>query len=481
MAHSISAEVWLDERRWDALEEALGAQGSCIEKHLQDYLISLYNELVPREQWEQVEQRIADETEEEAREAEERTIYTAFHVREHGQDRLFATTGGEEFLDVAIRLRRYVRGGDAAVRGDFMSRFYKAQPITKERFDELAALRLENTGKVAGAFEIDLDAGWLSGLRVIDGWQTFKIKDVSAAVYYAARNSRVPAADQWEKFLDHLDGKEIGLETFSPVEIGGLRPMEPGDVLCIDGPFPTGRELKFRLALSSYGVQKEVLNLMADCSKPENSLEITCSYDAARQDIGCKLDLTLRQKNGLIRHDFFYPLAAEEQAILHKTVELFCRQQTGKSLNDYYAQIDFERGGDSPDLPSGSRRLPVDAVDFSDEIVEADGRMNFYIPVNFDPDAIFGTHVGSASNDDWLNVYADFDCRTGQISPTLSVYLVCADGHEFAFSYPLTLEEQGILRDKMDAYCRQQTGLGLEESSAALLHEQAENASKIQM
>ena len=178
MAGSTSAEVWLDQRRWDALEEALKAQGSDIEQHLQDYLITLYNETVPQEQWEQVEKRISDEAAEAAREAEERAVYTAFHVREHGHDSIFSTGNGEEFLDVAIR-RRYLQGGAAAVKGDFSHHFYNSQPITRERFDELAVLHLENTGKVAGAFEIDLDAGWLSGLRIMDGWQTFKIKDTT--------------------------------------------------------------------------------------------------------------------------------------------------------------------------------------------------------------------------------------------------------------------------------------------------------------
>ena len=70
MAGSTSAEVWLDQRRWDALEEALKAQGSDIEQHLQDYLITLYNETVQQEQWEQVEKRISDEAAEAAREAE---------------------------------------------------------------------------------------------------------------------------------------------------------------------------------------------------------------------------------------------------------------------------------------------------------------------------------------------------------------------------------------------------------------------------
>ena len=480
MAGSTSAEVWLDQRRWDALEEALKAQGSDIEQHLQDYLITLYNETVPQEQWEQVEKGISDEAAEAAREAEERAVYTAFHVREHGHDSIFSTGNGEEFLDVAIRLRRYLQGGAAAVKGDFSHHFYNSQPITRERFDELAVLHFENTGKVAGAFEIDLDAGWLSGLRIMDGWQTFKIKDVSAAVYYATRSSRVSLADQRAKFTSHLEGKQIEPESFAPVEIGGLRPLEKGDILCIDGPFYAGRELKFRLDLSGYGVQKEVLNLMVDCSKPENSLEITCGYDAARQGISDELGLTLRQKNGMVRHDFFYPLMEEERDLLLKIVEQFCQQQTGKTLNDYYAQLDMEREA-PPELTAGTKRLPVDAVSFTDEITECDGKLSFYIPINFDPDAVFGTNVASAVNDDWLNVYANFDWKTGRIDSALTVCLVCSDGHEFEFSYPLTPAEQVQLWNQMDAYCHQQNGQSLGETRTALLREQAEEGLEIRL
>ena len=366
------------------------------------------------------------------------------------------------------------------VNGDFSQRFYNSQPITRERFDELAVLHFENTGKVAGAFEIDLDAGWLSGLRIMDWRHTFKIIDVSAAVYYATRSSRVSLADQWAKFTSHLEGKQIEPESFAPVEIGGLRPLEKGDILCIDGPFYAGRELKFRLDLSGYGVQKEVLNLMVDCSKPENSLEITCSYDAARQGISNKLDLPLRQKNGMVRHDFYYPLMEEARAPLLKIVEQFCQQHTGKTLNDYFAQLDMERET-PPELTAGIIRLSIDAVSFSDEITECDGKLNFYIPINFDPDEVFGTNVASAFNDDWLNVYANFDWKTGRIDSALTVCLVCSDGHEFEFSYPLTPAEQAQLWDKMDAYCRQQNGQSLEEARAALLQTQAEEGMEIRM
>ena len=55
MADSVSTEAWLDQRRWAALEEALKAQGSNVKRHLQDYLITLYNETVPLERWVQIE------------------------------------------------------------------------------------------------------------------------------------------------------------------------------------------------------------------------------------------------------------------------------------------------------------------------------------------------------------------------------------------------------------------------------------------
>lgn len=61
MANSISAEVWLDERRWDALEVVLEEQGSNIEQHLQEYLLDLYREMVPPDQVREIESDIQKE------------------------------------------------------------------------------------------------------------------------------------------------------------------------------------------------------------------------------------------------------------------------------------------------------------------------------------------------------------------------------------------------------------------------------------
>ncbi len=95
------------------------------------------------------------------------------------------------------------------------------------------------------------------------------------------------------------------------------------------------------------------------------------------------------------------------------------------------------------------------------------------MPVTFDPDAVFGTHVTSDSNDDWLNVYANFDLETGGPEQSLTVVLVCGDGNEFEFSYPLTASDREQLREKMEDYCQAQTGMSLENYRQELCSEES--------
>lgn len=268
MADSVSTEAWLDQRRWAALEEALKAQGSNVKRHLQDYLITLYNETVPLERWVQIETAITKEELESAQAAEDQKVYAAFHIRENGHDSIFSTGNGEEFLDVAIRLRRYLQGDAEAVKGGFSHHFYKTQPITRERFDELAALRLENTGKVSGAFEIDLDAGWCSALNLADGWQTFKNKDVSTAAYHANRTRNLQRNEQWRRLVDYLYGRNIELQTFGSIETRGIRPLREGDLTFSEEIILSGHGLNFQFDFTSDEAQREVLGPAADCLEP---------------------------------------------------------------------------------------------------------------------------------------------------------------------------------------------------------------------
>ena len=50
--------------------------------------------------------------------------------------------------------------------------------------------------------------------------------------------------------------------------------------------------------------------------------------------------------------------------------------------------------------------LSAQNFSFGEEIIELDGKLNFYLQADFDVDAAFGTFVCTDQNDDWLNIYA---------------------------------------------------------------------------
>ena len=185
----------------------------------------------------------------------------------------------------------------------------------------MIAERMENTGKVRGVFELDFDKREFSAVHIMDGWRTWAMRDVSAAVYHATRSQFASSDDKWRKLLDHLSGKEI----------------------------------------------------------------------------------------------------------------------------------------------TSAGHLSARNFSFGDEIIESDGKLNFYVQTEFDVDAAFGTFVLTDENDDWLNVYANYDIAQGKSCDTLELTLCKGDGSEESWSYPLSAAEQDVLLRKMEEYCQQQTGMSLHD------------------
>lgn len=109
---------------------------------------------------------------------------------------------------------------------------------------------------------------------------------------------------------------------------------------------------------------------------------------------------------------------------------------------------------------------------FGDEIIEHDEKLNFYVQAEFDVDTVFGTHVLTDENDDWLNIYANYDTQEDRVCDTLDVTLCKGDGSEEYFSYPLNAAEQEVLLRKMEEYCQKQTGMSLCDYSRQLREEQ---------
>ena len=318
MADHVDITLWIDRRWKDAIEKHLKEE--TLQEHLEDVLDELCNQL-PEQEYKRISAEIY--AEDAARRAEEEAArtYAAYHVVENGQEWYFKTSPGEELLAVGKKLRGYLTKGNGVAPDKFIGMFFGGQPITVEEYNALTALRMENTGKVRGVFDVNFDKQEFSAVHIMDGWQTWAMRDVSVAAYHATRSQFASSDDKWRKLLDHLSGKEI----------------------------------------------------------------------------------------------------------------------------------------------TSAGHLSARNFSFGDEIIESDGKLNFYVQTEFDVDAAFGTFVLTDKNDDWLNIYANYDIAEDRPCDTLELTLCKGDGSEESWSYQLNAAEQDVLLRKMEEYCQQQTGMSLHD------------------
>ncbi len=326
MADHVDITLWIDRRWKDAIEKHL--KDETLQEHLEDVLDELCNQL-PAHEYERISRAIQSEAAAQRAEEEAARTYAAYHVVENGQEWYFKTTPGEELLDAAKKLRGYVTAEKGTAPDLFIKLFADGRPITAEEYNALTALRMENTGKVRGVFDVNFDKQEFSAVHIMDGWQTWAMRDVSAAVYHATRSQFASSDDKWRKLLDHLSGKEI----------------------------------------------------------------------------------------------------------------------------------------------TSAGHLSARNFSFGDEIIETDGKLNFYVRTEFDVDAAFGTFVLTDKNDDWLNIYANYDIAEDRPCDTLELNLCKADGSEENWSYPLNAAEREVLARKMEAFCQEQTGMSLRDYAQQLREE----------
>jgi len=334
MAQHEEIVLWLDRRWKNAIEKHL--KGETLQEHLETVLDALCNQL-PQREYERISREIYAE-DAANREAEEAArTYAAYHVTENGKEWYYKTTPGEELLGAARMLRKYLKDTERST-GKFISLYSQAQPITPEEYQHLMHLRMENTGKVTGVFDLDFDKREFSAVHTIEGWKTWAMQDVATAVYRAAQKQLVSEDVMLQKLLECLNGKGI----------------------------------------------------------------------------------------------------------------------------------------------TSAGHLSARNFSFGEEIIEADGKLNFYLQADFDVDAAFGTFVCTDQNDDWLNIYANYDVEQERLCDTLELNLCKGDGSEESWSYPLNAAEQEVLLRKMEAFCQQQTGMSLHDF-ARQLRESGSQTPEMQM
>ena len=215
--------LWLDERWYDALSKHL--KGETLEEHLENVLDEMCNQL-PQQEYERISHELwaEQQAEEEAREAARR--FAVFHVTENGSSDYILAEENLELLPTARRLRSYIRKPPDEAPHRFVETLLRTQRISQEEFDSYVSERLDNTGRVVGAYDIDLDSGDMEAVNIMDGWKRFRIRDVSTAAYFAMKKGNAAPDERWRIFLDRLEERTLNQEPepeYSPA-VGGSAP-----------------------------------------------------------------------------------------------------------------------------------------------------------------------------------------------------------------------------------------------------------------
>ena len=185
MARDEEIALWIDERWKAALEAQL--KDESLKQHLQNVLDGMCRQL-PEQEYERISREIQAEEQAEQERQEEGRTYTAYRVVENGEEYLFKVTPGDTFLNVGNLLRRYLRAAEHDGQ-NFADRFSARQDISPEEYQQMMAQRMESSGKVYGVYDIDFDRQEFSAVDSTYGWQSWRMKDVSVAIYRAFQSA----------------------------------------------------------------------------------------------------------------------------------------------------------------------------------------------------------------------------------------------------------------------------------------------------
>jgi len=207
-----SIELWLNKYQYYALRRILTQNGTDIETVMQEKLSELYLQTVPEQERTEINGRIEADRFADEQHAREMRTFSVYHITENGAEHYFESDYDMELMHVAWQLRKYLRGEFGPRIKCFAAVFDDAIPIDAQKFEEHVRTRMDNTGKIAGVFDIDFDKQEISGVHIMDGWKTYSIKDASTAAYHAYRGSYRTMDQRWSRFLEYLDGKELTQE-----------------------------------------------------------------------------------------------------------------------------------------------------------------------------------------------------------------------------------------------------------------------------
>ena len=208
--NTIEISLWLEQPRYEAIQRALKGSDTDLENIMQGRLEEFYRQIVPAQERKGIDAAIEAARSEAERERIANQKISAFHIVENGQITDLVSRQPMDLLAVARQLRRYLREELPSKPSRFIDCVAAESWLSKWQFENLAEERMEDFQRMVGVYSLDFDQGEVSVMCPSQGWKCYGMRDISVAIYHATRKEWQATEVQWRKFLEHLEGKEIG-------------------------------------------------------------------------------------------------------------------------------------------------------------------------------------------------------------------------------------------------------------------------------
>ena len=250
-----------------------------------------------------------------------------FYITENCAEAYLQNESGIEFLQLARRLRDYLRQEQRLPARSFFEATDGCKEISRETFDALAKRRMENTGKVSGLFELNFDARTISALNIMEGWKVYAMQDVADAAEQAFQEAEISENVRWRIFLDRLDGQELT----TPSRLTARNFYFEDSIEAMDD-----RILNFYV-VPCFNVD-EVFGTFVETDENDHALNIYANYDMQRRQVCDTLEITL-YGCGIEDQSLTYHLNEAEKEVLREKMEAYCMQREHKPLSQLCQEI----------------------------------------------------------------------------------------------------------------------------------------------
>ena len=112
------------------------------------------------------------------------------------------------------------------------------------------------------------------------------------------------------------------------------------------------------------------------------------------------------------------------------------------------------------------KELLTFTLDKREDVDEDDYVLNFYIPVYFNIDKAFGVNVCTTDNDDFINVYLNYDLHTEKTWMYLCYCCAPAGGSDFELTVNMTEEQEEAVRTHFKKEFEREYGKTVQEWAA---------------